>query len=361
MSEFDDDQELTRDTPLPTGDDGDGWRPPGAADDDEPELTRDTPLPSAQPAAQEQQRPAWEGNASYDALPEAWKRQVRAGDLTPESAYDKHIRNKEQAAERARRSADHKLEQVKLFQAQSSARLEERLDRMARVLSGEIDPTAQPEPVDPALAHMQQLGQKVDQLAALQVRQVQEASIERQIDGIESWAADSVEQVLADHPEYPEAEEYILQRMEDGNLSFVQEQYPHLTDAEAIQYARQLRDQQVANMTLSYAQQGRNLAAETLNLAYSLGYGQQQPAYAAPPPPVYVDPRVAQQRARAQTAATFAGNGASAAQAGSARTMLEAALEMDDDAYDQFLTSMGKDSHEVVDQRFKDLLKSRSV
>lgn len=333
--DFGDDVPETRDTPEVGG----GSAPTSAEHDEEPRETRESP--SVELAAKAEQLAVggpWETDPYFQHLPEGWKRQVRSRAVPVAEAVAKHIHNKEQAALRVQRQTQDKIEHAATARAQQDVRTQQRLDQLHRLLTGEPDPEA--EPVDPLAAQLAGLGQKVDQLGLLAQHQAAEAQISQQIDGLESYAASDVSQVIEQVPDYEQREEFLQQRMLDGELLAVQQAYPHLTDDQAMQVAHQRVQAQVANMIVNYAAQGRSLAVEVVNLTQSLGYGQQQMQYQTPAPPQRVSGPTRQievQRQRAASAASLAGGARPSTFKGSPKQIENAVLNMSDDDFADFI------------------------
>lgn len=185
-----------------------------------------------------------------------------------------------------------------------------------------------------------------EELSGREAEKAQREALQRGVQEVGSYHVADVERFVAEHPDYPEAEDWLVQQVyaaEAKNLSF---QRPDLTDEDVAQLASLSVTNKIADLQVKYAMGGKSLAAAAYQMAQERGWKPQGAAVGkngnGKPPKGSPAHRLRETRERAGTSLAATG--------GSPRATMtmDKLLDLDDDEFAEAVE--GKDFKKLAAQ-----------
>lgn len=213
MSEFDEPSDDVRELNAQLGEDTD--EPAGGPG--EPQEPSPAPAaPQQVPPAQAPPGPAaapWQGHpneALIQHLPAGLKRGIAAGQMTPEEALNRHFGGRKwnnliQGETRYQQEIATLTQRNQAAAGRLEALFRHFGETLGLELPPELQPPAPPAPPDPVA----QLGQKVDQVLALE----EERRIDSVVDQVDQWSKGQVQEMRQAEPEFDSANQWVVDRL----------------------------------------------------------------------------------------------------------------------------------------------------
>jgi hypothetical protein len=220
----------------------------------------------------------------FATLPPYYQNAVRSGVLTPEAAVARHLANQAQHVNRIHRENEQiraDLAAAAKAQGEITAKTAARVERLLGAMGIE-----EPKPAGAIPSREEdEAGHVIGRLG--QIEQRLEAEVGRRAESVEHYSAADYAAVVAQAPDYDEAEQFVVERVFAEEALRLAEQFPEATQEQINAQAGKNLITLSATLQAQAQEKGISLASEVYKYARRLGYGPQaaQAAAAAPAAP----------------------------------------------------------------------------